>query len=118
MGVALDKLNREGTVLGNPEIRMRIGICTGPLAAGTIGVGDRLEFTVIGDTVNVASRLESLKTVEVSGTCRVLVSAETFRLVSDHYRGKAVGEVALKGRDQQVAVFEILGQSHEAGSTV
>ncbi|MDD5248399.1 MAG: adenylate/guanylate cyclase domain-containing protein [Rhodocyclaceae bacterium] len=117
MGAALDKINRDGAAAGNPEIRMRIGICTGPLAAGTIGMGDRLEFTVLGDTVNVASRLESLKTVETTGSCRVLVSAETFRLVADHYRGKPVGEVALKGRDQQVAVFEILDNSDETGRT-
>ena len=110
MGLALDKINRDGAAGGNPKIRMRIGICTGPLAAGTIGMGDRLEFTVIGDTVNVASRLESLKTVAVTGSCRVLVSEETFRLVADHYHAKPVSEVALKGRDHQIAVFEILGR--------
>ncbi len=110
MGVALDKINQDGAAGGHPKIRMRIGICTGPLAAGTIGMGDRLEFTVIGDTVNIASRLESLKTVALTGSCRVLVSEETYRLVADRYHGKAVGEVALKGRDHQVAVFEILGR--------
>ena len=109
MGAALDRINREGAALGNPEIRMRIGICTGPLAAGTIGMGDRLEFTVLGDTVNVASRLESLKTVDLAGACRVLVCAETFRLVADSFRGEPVGELSLKGRDQPVAVFSIVG---------
>lgn len=113
MGRALDALNRDGAGRGTPPIRMRIGICTGPLAAGTIGTGDRLEFTVLGDTVNVASRLESLKTVDSTGPCRILVCAETYRLVADRYRGQPVGEVALKGRDEHVAVYEILGSAEE-----
>lgn len=113
MGRALEALNREGAGRGTPEIRMRVGICTGPLAAGTVGMGDRLEFTVLGDTVNVASRLESLKTVEFDGLCRILVCAETWRLVSDRYEGRPVGEIALKGRDRAVAVYEIVRGSGE-----
>ena len=114
MGRALETLNRAGAGSGAPEIRMRVGICTGPLAAGTVGMGDRLEFTVLGDTVNVASRLESLKTVEFGGLCRILVCAETWRLVSDRFQGRPVGEVALKGRDRQVAVYEIIQASDDA----
>lgn len=109
MGRALEALNREGG--GAPAIRMRVGICTGPLAAGTVGSGDRLEFTVLGDTVNVASRLESLKTVEFDGLCRILVCAETWRLVSDRFEGRPVGEIALKGKDRAVAVYEIQGDA-------
>lgn len=111
MGRALEVLNREGAAGGAPEIRMRVGICTGPLAAGTVGSGDRLEFTVLGDTVNTASRLESLKTVESAGLCRILVCAETWRLVADRYEGRPVGEVALKGKDRAVAVYEIQGEA-------
>ncbi len=114
MGRALVVLNREAAGSGTPEIRMRVGICTGPLAAGTVGTGDRLEFTVLGDTVNVASRLESLKTVEFSGLCRILVCAETWRLVAGRYAARAVGEVALKGRDRQVTVYEIILDNEEA----
>jgi len=114
MGRALVALNRAAAGSGTPEIRMRVGICTGPLAAGTVGMGDRLEFTVLGDTVNVASRLESLKTVEFSGLCRILVCAETWRLVSDRYQARPAGEVALKGRDHTVVVYEIMQASQDA----
>lgn len=114
MGCALEALNREGAGSGAPEIRMRVGICTGPLAAGTVGSGDRLEFTVLGDTVNVASRLESLKSVEFGGPCRILVCGETWRLVADRYSGRPVGEVALKGKDRAVAIYEIIGVQGEA----
>lgn len=113
MGRALAALNAEGAGRGAADIRMRIGICTGPLAAGTVGTGDRLEFTVLGDTVNTASRLESLKT-EFGGLCRILVCAETWRLVADRYTARPVGEVALKGKYRAIAVYEIIQASADA----
>lgn len=115
MRSALEQFNRQFANDGGAAIHMRIGICTGPLAWGTIGIGERLEFTVIGDTVNVASRLESLKTVGVSGSCRILVCATTYALVCDRYEGTMVGAMELKGRDNTVVVHEIIGETEREG---
>ena len=60
MRKALIEVNRDFEKEGLPEVRFGIGIHTGPVFAGTIGAANRMEYTVIGDTVNTASRLESL----------------------------------------------------------
>ena len=60
MRKALIEVNKDFLKQGLPEVRFGIGIHTGPVFAGTIGAANRMEYTVIGDTVNTASRLESL----------------------------------------------------------
>lgn len=60
MRKALIQVNKEFAAEGLPELKFGIGIHTGPVFAGTIGAQNRMEYTVIGDTVNTASRLESL----------------------------------------------------------
>ena len=102
---AVATLNARRAARGRPPLALKIGVHTGPVVAGTIGAVERHEYTVIGDTVNVAARLEQL--------CRdqgrdLLVSAETHRLAS------SVGPVAaptlretvtLRGRAEPVAVL-------------
>lgn len=99
---AVRKLNARAT-LGDAEIRIGIGIHSGALLAGCLGSGDRLEFTVIGDTVNVASRLEALtKTHGVD----VLVSDETVRRLGDHDLD-SLGEVPIRGRVKPLVVYTL-----------
>jgi adenylate cyclase len=73
----LARLNDDRMQLGHPPLAMKIGVHTGPVVAGTIGAVDRHEYTVIGDTVNVAARLEEL--CKDHG-CEVIVSAATWDL--------------------------------------
>ncbi|MGH7290564.1 MAG: adenylate/guanylate cyclase domain-containing protein, partial [Myxococcota bacterium] len=81
------------------------------VVAGSLGSADRLKYTVVGDAVVVAQRLEALDGVEhdfEASPCRVLVSEETARQLGDSYRLEPLGARALKGKDEQVGVYRLL----------
>lgn len=107
MLVRLARLNTARTASGRVPLGIKIGIHTGPVIAGLIGATDRHEYTVVGDTVNVAARLEQL--CREHG-CDLLVSETTWALagaagVSGEVAMRAA--VALKGRDEPVRVFAL-----------
>ena len=109
----LAKLNAEWKARGLAPIQMRVGIHTGPLVAGSIGNQRRLEYTVLGDTVNIASRLESFEK-EVMDTdiaadgCRILIGPRTFELVSGYAKVRLVSDLPLKGRNQPMNVYGVI----------
>jgi class 3 adenylate cyclase len=86
-----------------PPIKMRIGIHTGPVVVGTLGNDLRLEFKAVGDTVNLASRMEGL--AEPGTTC---VSEETFRLTEGFFRFDALGEKMIKGKRTPVKIYRFI----------
>jgi len=110
MDRALATLNRRWKGAGLPELRMGIGIHTGRVFAGNVGGRDRMKYTVIGDPVNVASRVEGLNK-ELSTT--LLVTEETLAVVGDRVRVRDCGLVAVKGRVEKVRVFEVLTDGKE-----
>ncbi|MFX0201712.1 MAG: adenylate/guanylate cyclase domain-containing protein [Candidatus Hodarchaeota archaeon] len=95
-----DKLKQEKVI---PPIKMRIGIHTGPVVVGTLGNDLRLEFKAVGDTVNLASRVQDL--AEPAST---YVTEDTFKLTEGLFRFEALGEKQVKGREEPVGFYRVI----------
>ena len=101
VGEAMDSQTFAGRSLA-----CRIGINTGTVVAGSVGAEGRLSYTVHGDAVNLAARLEQLnKTHET----RVLISEATRNLAGDGFRYRPIGAISVRGRSERVAIHALLG---------
>ena len=108
MQTALRKLNQQLFTDGEYVLRFGIGIHTGTVVAGNIGSPERYNYTVIGDGVNVASRLQTLTRNREYDT-DIIVSDETLRESTKSFRTKVLGEVPVKGKQQLVKIHALLG---------
>ena len=104
----LNELNNER----DPEavINMRMGINSGRVVAGPMGSTNRKEMTVLGDTVNIASRIES--TVAQAG--QIVIGERTQELVQGKFEMKDLGTVELKGKRKSVRVYEVLSEASQS----
>ncbi|GAB4167074.1 MAG: hypothetical protein Kow00100_06460 [Geothermobacteraceae bacterium] len=96
--------NEEQKVRGLPPLQMGIGINTGSVIAGNIGSTSRMEYTVIGDNVNIAARLQGL-----AGAGEILISEATWHEVSREVEAEALPPMQLKGKQQPVAIYRVTG---------
>lgn len=106
-----DLPNVLGVRHGLPRVEARMGIATGEVLVGNIGSETARGYTVIGDTVNLASRLEQAN--KFYGT-RILVSAETRRLAGDAFDFREIDSLQVVGRSEPERVFELLGRRGQA----
>jgi adenylate cyclase len=112
MGNEMHRLNTEWQKLGQSPVQMRVGIFSGPTVAGCIGSHDRLEFTIMGDTVNTAARLESFDKDYAAGeVCRILIGHSTFELVEGKFATEFVRTIELKGKSQKTSIYRVLGSA-------
>jgi len=107
---ALADLNRRWLAEGRPAFHVRIGINTGVMVVGNMGSSGKFAYTVIGDTVNLASRLEGANK-EYRST--IMVSRRTYELVREEILGRELDVIAVKGRSEAVEVYELLAPREE-----
>lgn len=107
---ALGKLNLELAATGRPQLGIGIGINTARVVAGNIGSHRRLNYSVIGDGVNVAARLEALTRTPAYHT-NILVSAATINAAREKYSARDLGSVNVKGRQEPITIFALTNDS-------
>ncbi|HWP49073.1 MAG TPA: adenylate/guanylate cyclase domain-containing protein [Candidatus Limnocylindrales bacterium] len=103
----LDEINPSFRAEGLPEISFRIGLHSGDATAGNIGSDRLFNYTVIGDTVNLASRLESAN--KFFGT-KILISEDTYKKTEGLFFVRELGLIEVKGKTVPVKVFELIGK--------
>jgi len=116
---AMIELNQRWAKQDSPMIAMRVGIFTGPMVVGSLGSKDRLEYTVIGDSVNTASRLEGFDKERFipdyeKNPCRIFIGESTRKYLGDDFLVEKIGQASLKGKDEKIMVYNVLDREHSA----
>ena len=105
----LRQLNEKWVADGlDVKVDIGIGVNTGPMIAGNIGSDQIMSYTVIGDAVNLGSRLESLNK---QYSTHIIISDETRQRLTGQYVFRPLGDVVVKGKTKPVAIFEVIGRS-------
>jgi adenylate cyclase len=105
----VDEWNREREHAGLPPVRIRLGINSGPAVVGNVGTEKRVDYTVLGSAVNIASRLES----GVAKPGQLVISQNTLERVMGSFETSPLGEFALKGLQQKMPVYQVMSSPHQ-----
>jgi adenylate cyclase len=105
-------LNAQWSARGLPELPTRFGLATGPVVVGNVGSPARLVYTAVGDTINLASRLEGLN--RFYGTW-VLVCEDVRRAAGEAFAWRQVDRVRAKGKQKSIDLYQLLGRAGEVG---
>jgi adenylate cyclase len=105
MLVGLKDLNKRNSVLKLPELQLGIGICTGMALSGNIGSPKRMEYTVIGDSVGLASKIEALT---ATYGCSILICDRTYGMVRDHFHIREIDTIRSKDKGETTAIYEVI----------
>jgi len=109
MLTVLDELKAGWKSRGLPEIDIGVGINTGPMIVGNMGSANRFNYTVVGDSVNLASRIESIN--KTYGT-NILVSEYTYEVVKDEFPfAREIDNIRVRGRTQPVRIYELMREA-------
>ena len=108
----IDSFNKDNKMAEEKRLRIGIGIHSGPVIIGTVGSEERMESTVTGDTVNLASRLEGLTKFYRS---KILISQSTFEFIDSEssFEFRELDLVKVKGKDKPVTIFEVCNSDPE-----
>src|SRR5438874_12623911 len=101
---AIDELGAAQQAAGASGLRVRVGVNTGPVVVGVVGTDKASEYTAMGDTVNVAARMQAS-----ARPGNVLVTSATYRFISPLVEAVDVGQLELKGKSETVHAYEITG---------
>ncbi|MER9681975.1 adenylate/guanylate cyclase domain-containing protein [Mesorhizobium sp. M0184] len=104
----LDKDNLEAAGEGRPPLHVRIGIHTGSVIVGNIGASDRVNYTIVGDTVNISQRLQELgKLLAPDAATAIAISGETVSRLDEKFETIPAGKHRLRGRGEATEVFQL-----------
>ncbi|MCH9675200.1 MAG: adenylate/guanylate cyclase domain-containing protein, partial [Gammaproteobacteria bacterium] len=104
-GLAIVSVAKHHRYVGNRTLNVRVGICTGTLVGGIVGFGSRLSYTVHGDVVNTASRLEQLN--KKFGTRLLIAGSTAVQLAAEEFVLTPMGDVALPGKQEPTMIFTV-----------
>ncbi|MBD1938738.1 adenylate/guanylate cyclase domain-containing protein [Microcoleus sp. FACHB-68] len=106
----LVEFNKKRIIEAQPQIHIGIGISSGDVVSGNIGSQKRMDYTVIGDGVNLSSRLES---VTKEYNCDIILSEYTYELCSDEIWVRELDKIRVKGKNEAVSIYELIGDRRQ-----
>ena len=104
---AVDRWNEERSQESLPEVRVRLALNSGPALVGDVGSDQRLDYAVLGNTVNVAARLQSA----VVEPGQIVIGETTRELRGEDFEFEVLGDFALRGLQRRVGAFRVLGET-------
>ncbi len=114
----LAEMNDVWVAQGLPPVTTGIGINSGTVIAGSLGSAERLEYSVLGDAVNIAARLESFNKEVDGGPHHILISEDTHQRLNNNFKTEFVGKYALKGKKQETGIYRVLDIQKKANPAV